>query len=142
GRFEGTVNFNPGGAVANMAAAGGQDVFLAKYNTTGTYAWALAMGGAGADGAWGIRTDGTYAIYVTGDFQQSADFDPHPSRTAVLTASGNTDAFVAKYNLCIPADTAVPVASRDTICFGENTTLTVTAASLRHADHWEWSLNS
>ena len=141
GRFDGTVNFNPGATPANLVSAGSQDVFIAKYDAAGTYAWGIAMGGAGADGAWGIRKEAN-AVYITGDFQQTADFDPDAVRVANLVAAGNSDIFLAKYNLCIPADLPVLAADHDTICNGSSAVLSITSGLLHYADHWQWSLDS
>src|SRR3954466_12319496 len=41
GTFNGTVNFNPGGAAVQLTSAGGNaDLFLAKYDASGALTWA------------------------------------------------------------------------------------------------------
>lgn len=44
------------------------------------------------------RVDAQNNVYVTGPFFGTVDFDPSPTNTKNLTAVGNADAFVAKYN--------------------------------------------
>ena len=49
GSFNGTEDFDPSGSTANLTSAGGTDIFIAKYNSSGAYVWAKGMGGTGSD---------------------------------------------------------------------------------------------
>jgi hypothetical protein len=51
--------------------------------------WSAALGGAGADAAYGVATDAAGNLYVTGAFEGTVDFGAGP-----LTATGR-DGFVA-----------------------------------------------
>src|SRR5262245_28390307 len=45
GYFNGTADFNPGGAVFNLTSPGGRDVFISKLDANGNFVWAKQMGG-------------------------------------------------------------------------------------------------
>jgi len=86
--FDGTATFEG----TNLTSAGGYDLFVAKYDTNGTLAWAKQEGGASNDYGDGIAVGGNGNIYVTGDFSGSATFGG-----INLNATGWSDVFVAKY---------------------------------------------
>lgn len=96
GQFQGTVDFDPGAGTSNLTSAGGNDIFIAKYNSSGAYQWAYQIGAASSDKGLAIAIDASSNIYITGDFQGTCDFDPSGS-TANLVASG-VDGFVASYS--------------------------------------------
>lgn len=93
GYFNSTITFS--GITLN--ALGNRDGFFAKYTSAGVIQWAKQFGGTGAnDDAYGIATDGSAYVFVTGDFQKTTTFDGATN----VTASGGTghwDAFIAKY---------------------------------------------
>lgn len=98
GLFANTADFDPGSGTANLTSAGNSDIYVAKYSSTGTYQWAFKIGGSNMDGGYGITTDASNNVYVTGTFRGSnVDFDPG-SGSATLSATGNQDVFVAKYS--------------------------------------------
>ena len=71
GEFSGTAGFG----VTNLASAGGAaDVFIAKFNPSGTAIWAQAAGGQSADAARGVAVDPAGNVHVTGYFGGAASF--------------------------------------------------------------------
>jgi hypothetical protein len=97
GRFQSTVDFDPGAGVANLNSVGSDDIFLAKYSANGSYLWAGSIGSTGLDISNAVGTDALGNAYITGYFQGAAtDFDPGPG-TATLSSSGN-NIYFAKYN--------------------------------------------
>ncbi|MSU35648.1 MAG: hypothetical protein EXS36_11150 [Pedosphaera sp.] len=70
-------------------AHGGQDVFLAKFNLSGSVIWARNFGGPGFENPWSMAVDAAGKIYLTGHFEQTADF-----WGMTLTTSGQLDVFV------------------------------------------------
>jgi hypothetical protein len=96
GTFEGTADFTLGTGSA-FVTAGATDIFLTKFNSSGTFQWAIQMGGAGADASRGIAADASGNIYITGSFTGTADFDPTVG-VVNLGSSGGLDIFVAKYD--------------------------------------------
>ena len=95
GLFEGTVDFDPGAGVFNLTSAGLRDISVSKFDASGNFLWAMALGGAGNDEGVGMAVDGSGNVYTTGIFEGTADFDPGVG-TANLTSAGATDIFVSK----------------------------------------------
>lgn len=98
GSFENTVDFNPDPAgLANVTAAGREDIFIARYDPEGRYVYAKAVGGIENEGSPHIASDGSGNVYVTGYYQGTADFDPG-SGSVNFTSTGGNDIFIAKYD--------------------------------------------
>jgi len=66
--------------------------------TPGLKPVAFSVGGAGADTAVDIGTDSSANIYVAGYFTGTVDSDPGTG-VSELTSAGDTDIFVAKYDI-------------------------------------------
>jgi hypothetical protein len=98
GDFVGTVDFDPGAGTANLTSHGGDDIFVAKYDSAGNYLWAVAIGGSGTDYGTGIAVDASGTSFITGNFHGTADFDPGAG-TLNLSATGfNEDVFILGLN--------------------------------------------
>ncbi|MDZ4664187.1 MAG: T9SS type A sorting domain-containing protein [Bacteroidota bacterium] len=97
GSFEGMMDFDPGAGTYNITpfGSGGTDVFVSKLNTNGNFAWAINLGGIGVDSPNGVSVDALFNVYVTGTFEDIADFDPGAS-TFTLSSIDQKDAFVCK----------------------------------------------
>lgn len=95
GYFNGVVDFDPGAGVANLTSGGGDEIFVAKFDSTGSLIWARRMGGADHERADDIAIDAGGDVYATGWFAGTADFDPGGG-TSNLTATGEHSAFVVK----------------------------------------------
>lgn len=88
GRFQSTTTLAPG---VTLTSAGSNDVFVAKFNPSGTLLWAVQAGGTGDDRGLDIAVDSRSNAYVTGLFSGSATFGSFTRDSA-----GGTDMFVAK----------------------------------------------
>ncbi|HEX6432020.1 MAG TPA: SBBP repeat-containing protein, partial [Niastella sp.] len=97
GYFSTTADFDPGAGTQNLTAAGGADIFLAKYDASGSYIWAKNMGGTANEMSYGVAVDASGNSYITGYIGGTADFDPDAG-TQNLTPAGGTDIFLAKYD--------------------------------------------
>ncbi|MCE2835377.1 MAG: SBBP repeat-containing protein, partial [Chitinophagaceae bacterium] len=99
GVFSRTVDFDPGEGTSNLTAAGtsNEDIFVAKYDASGNYVWAIGMGGTNGDVGRSVAVDGSGNVLVTGYFQGTVDFDPGPG-TSNLTSAGSSDIYLAKYD--------------------------------------------
>src|SRR5687768_2500905 len=77
-------------------------VFLCvhSYSQAPDYAWAKSIGGDGVIDDEGLATtvDTNGDVYTTGFFSGSGDFDPGPG-TTILTAGGDRDIFITKFDL-------------------------------------------
>src|SRR5258707_1392540 len=51
------------------AGGGANDLFIVKYDNSGNVIWAKSAGGTGQEFAYGITTDDSDNVYVTGYFQ-------------------------------------------------------------------------
>jgi hypothetical protein len=96
GYFSESLSFDPTTDTTILTSAGGEDIFIAKYDSKGAYQGAIRAGGAGNDRATSIGLQGSSDVYITGSFEQSADFNPD-STTAELQSQGGSDVFIAKY---------------------------------------------
>jgi len=97
GSFSGTADFDPGAGNANLTPIGIGDIFFAKYDAAGNYLWAKSIGSISSDIGRSIAVDGSGNVYLTGDFRDTADFDPGAGTTN-LTSIGGLDIFFAKYS--------------------------------------------
>ncbi len=95
GFFPGTVDFNPGTDVFNMTSTGSTDIFILKLDANGDFVWAKSVGGSNADAPRDIVVDSGGAIYLCGEFQSTADFNPG-SDEFNLSSNGSYDVFVLK----------------------------------------------
>jgi len=96
GSFRGTVDFDPDVTVLNLVSNGNREYFLASYTDGGALRYAVSAGGGFDDAGEGVGVDAAGNAFVTGWFQDSADFDPGPG-VLTLTAAGNGDIFLASY---------------------------------------------
>ena len=106
GSFSGTANFNtPSASGINELTsiydgevnASRTDVFVAKYNDTGTLIWAKRAGGKYDDVANGIAVNGS-SIYITGQMSGEVNFNtPSSSGTNELIINSR-NVFLAKYD--------------------------------------------
>jgi gliding motility-associated-like protein len=72
--------------------------FVAKYDSNGNIIWGFSIGNNQDIYCNGIVADDSGNIYVTGSFELTVDFKGLSSTPAILTASGPSDIFIAKYN--------------------------------------------
>ena len=90
GSFSGTTDLG-GGA---LTSAGGADIFLAKYSSSGAYLWAKRLGGTADDGAYGMQVDSIGNLLVTGFFMRGVDL----GGGFLSNPPGGLNTFVAKYS--------------------------------------------
>ena len=70
------------------ANEGSSDLFVVKYNSSGTKQWTKQLGTSGIDIANGVATDSSGKVYVAGETKGGVDG----------TNAGSYDLFVVKYN--------------------------------------------
>ncbi len=99
GQFYHSVDFDPSASTVNRSSAGNNDLFLAKYDKNGNYVWVWTLGGVYADSGLDLEIKSN-AVYTTGFFTGTIDFDPSSSVYNLTNPYFPTSAFVAKYSEC------------------------------------------
>lgn len=74
---------------------GGTDAFLVKFNQAGVRQWATYFGGAGSDYGYGVKTDGSGNVYLTGYTSSSGGIATPGAAQSAL--NGMVDAYLAKF---------------------------------------------
>ncbi|MGZ3931910.1 MAG: SBBP repeat-containing protein, partial [Bacteroidia bacterium] len=93
GYFTDTTRFG-GPSTALTPGKGDLDIFIAKFDASGTLQWAQTAGSPGRDEALSIKCDGNGDIYICGMMSNNCMFG-----ATTLTCTGNyLEAFVAKYS--------------------------------------------
>jgi len=77
------------GGLDGNNSAGNSDLFVVKYNSSGTKQWTKQLGTSSRDHARGVVTDSSGNVYVTGGTKGKLNGNSN---------SGRTDLFVVKYN--------------------------------------------
>ena len=77
------------GGLDGNTNSGSYDMFLVKYNSSGTKQWTKQLGSSGWDWGNGVTTDSSGNIYVTGRTHGGLDGN---------TIYGKNDMFLVKYN--------------------------------------------
>jgi hypothetical protein len=89
GYFLGTVDFGGGG----LTSAGGNDIFIAKFDSAGSHLWSQRFGDASFQFAQSITADVSGNVIATGFIEGTADFGG-----GGLTSAGGSDVFVANFD--------------------------------------------
>ena len=96
GVFLREVQFQRGNPAFTRESSGGTDVYLAMLSGKGDFRWIRTFGGDKDESVVDMRLGPTGDLYVTGNFEKDADFDPG-AKTRILESIGDTDAYVARY---------------------------------------------
>ncbi len=94
GYILGAADFDPGAGTAILTPVGPSANFFAKYDASGNYIYAKSIS---ASQSYGITTDHSGNIFITGTFTDTVDFDPGAG-AANLVSVGDNDIFFAKYD--------------------------------------------
>ncbi|MBS1628492.1 MAG: T9SS type A sorting domain-containing protein [Bacteroidetes bacterium] len=102
GIFLGSADFDPGPGVYTLTATPAtppfispNDIFVAKYDSSGNFVWAHSFGSGWDNLAWGGEVDRFGNVLVTGGFGGTVDFDPGPG-VHNLTAASTRSLFTLK----------------------------------------------
>ncbi len=142
GNWTGTIDFDPGAGVQNVASVGGNDIYLLKLDTSLTYQSHVAYGGTlSATDEYGGRVFVNRSReIVMGNIYNSDIPDINPGAgTAAVTLNGGQDGLVVKYYECgvNPVITKQPLTQ--TIC--EGTTLVLSVEAPGTAATFQWRKN-
>lgn len=98
GNFYGSAVFGAGEVnEKTLHSQGLGDVFVAKYNATGTIEWATSAGGSSADEGLSAFPLPDGSSLATGYFQDNALFGDGENNETFLLSAGSWDAFLARY---------------------------------------------
>jgi len=90
GTFDATANFGS----KSLSTSGSLDIFVAKYDSSGTCLWAQKAGGSFGDEGRAVAVDAQGNIYITGTYGQSGAVF---SGLTIGTTGGLRNGFIAKY---------------------------------------------
>lgn len=93
-------DLDPGPGAFIINSAGGNDIAFQNLDGNGQFIWGGAIGGAGHDWGHDVCTDKARGVYITGYFDDIADFDPTPNTSLMTATPSSFDAFVVKLNNC------------------------------------------
>lgn len=95
GSFVGAVDFGRGApdVHSSTGATGNPDVFVSRFGADGAARWTRTFGGRGIDRATALAVAPSGAIFVAGQFYETADLDPGPA-LAEKASNGLGDGFV------------------------------------------------
>ncbi|MCE3230012.1 MAG: hypothetical protein K0S32_4563 [Bacteroidetes bacterium] len=97
GWYTNTCDLDAGAGNFFVTSNGGNDIFISKFDTSGTFMWGGSVGGTLLDVSQDMALDSVGNLYVTGFFEGTADFNPGASGYS-LTSAGSEDIFVLKIN--------------------------------------------
>lgn len=121
GAFASTMDFDPSASTFNITSAGSNDAYIAVLDVSGSFLWAIGMGGSGDESGQSVKLAGSH-VYLAGRFSTTADFDPDATGVANLTSAGLTDIFVAKYApACTPTDSTITTTSCNSYTLNSST---------------------
>jgi hypothetical protein len=124
GDYEGNLQIGGGVTIPGSASP---DVFIVKYDKSGTLLWSDYAGDGAEQYATSIAVDGAGNIAVAGSFAGNATFGPSGAQQT-LSSAGNFDAFVTIY----APDGKVAWAKR----FGDGDNQGVNAIAVTPAGDW------
>jgi hypothetical protein len=86
-------------AFTTLANAGSNDIFIVKYNSSGTPQWARRIGGSGSDAVSRVATDSNGNIIVVGHYDSNpVSIYGSSASFTTLSNAGSNDVFIVKYN--------------------------------------------
>lgn len=95
GSFTGTVDFDQGAGTTLLTSRGGNDAFVARYTSDGSFKAVVQMGGLGDDAGSALTRTGSGDVIVGGEFTGVAAFGSNGS-PLLLTSAGESDFFLAQ----------------------------------------------
>ena len=120
GEYKGDLNFH---GDTNISAIDNTDLFVASYDSDGGFRWAKTAGGSGAkDNAYGISTDGSTNVYITGIYDHDAIFDSY-----ILPDDGGENIFLGGIQIeCTDAMGGTATATSDHVCLNDTVSIALT----------------
>lgn len=94
GQFRGTIDCDPGpGKTVLNSYSDDTDIFLIKLSQSGSLVWAGQAGGTGEERCVALNLGDDKQILLSGFFQKSADMNPNPGLSHLVSSVSNYDAY-------------------------------------------------
>ena len=95
-----TIYNADGTTFGTLPNSGSLDTFIVKYDSNGVGTWATRIAGTGNESGNGITVDSSNNIIVTGSYRSNplTIYNANGTTFGTLSNSGDTDAFIVKYN--------------------------------------------
>jgi hypothetical protein len=139
GYFRSQVDFDPGPTTYTINTLGNDDVYIVKLDASGNFIWMKQMGGTNYDDGMSIAVDKYGAIYTTGTFAGTADFDPGSASFQMTSSAGNYDIFISKLGPCT-GPPAQPASINGMAFICEGSTKLYSTALIPEAVEYVWSV--
>ena len=138
GRFTGTFDFDPGPGIYSLTTFGSYDIFVLALDKQGDFIAVKQMGGTGDDAGNFLSVDDADNVYITGEFQRTAEFNPC-LLSSTMTSTGLSDIFTLR----LSERTAVVniVSSAASVCEGNNVTFTASTSNAGLLPSFQWQIN-
>lgn len=96
GNFHGIMDFDLSSSSHLRTSIGASDGFICKLDSNGNFNWVFLLGGAGYDDITCLAIDDNFNIYYGGDYSNTVDFDPDPSKSYTVTSPNDRLPFICK----------------------------------------------
>lgn len=96
GDCKSSIDFDPGAGNYTLGGFGNQDVFILKLNNNGNFIWARRLGGPSEDYCYSLNIDAERNVYMTGEYRDTADFDPGPAVYPLNSSPNKVRSFISK----------------------------------------------
>lgn len=97
GTFEDVADLDPSFFIYEIESSGGKDGFVQLLDSFANFKWVKAVGGDGDDEIKSSTSDINNIIYLTGNFQDTVDFDVYDSTRNLDVFAGSTGVFNCKW---------------------------------------------
>jgi hypothetical protein len=95
GKFEQTVDFNPGASIITMTATN-KDAFILKLDASGNFGWSKKLGGSGNENPIDLSIDHLGNVFSVGNFDGNIDLDPSTAANLIISTNGLEDIYISK----------------------------------------------
>ena len=99
GFYWATADFDPGPGVFNLTSPAFGNGYVLKLSTNGDFIRVADLSGNSRVRGISMKIDKTNHLYVTGNFDGEADFDPGAGTALLNSAIDDDDIFIGKYDL-------------------------------------------